>query len=358
MKCLEKSKQRPYSIVITDDFKHLTDWIIEAPSSICIVTDDNVSKLYLDEVEGILRRLAPTYSHIIKHGEMTKNLNTVSEVYNTLVQHKIDRSSLVVALGGGVVGDLAGFVAATYMRGVPFIQIPTTIVAQNDSSVGGKVGVDYLNYKNMVGAFYNPSLVYINVTTLQTLPEREVCAGMGEVIKHGIIKDAKLVDYLEQNQKGILSCNTKELIDMTAYSIQIKSDIVEEDPTEKGIRKILNFGHTIGHAIESLSDFTLLHGECVGYGIVMAAYISYERAYMTEDDLVRIINLCKYYGLLKPFKCAKEEAVCECILHDKKKQQGKVDFILSKKIGETIICNDVKQDEIISALHFTEKTCQ
>lgn len=359
MKILDKTPNRPYNIVITTDFSELEAKVkkVVTPSSIMIITDTHVEKLYLQQIKELMGHIAPVYTCTIEAGETSKTLSTVTDIYNSLVHHQLDRSSVIVALGGGVVGDIAGFVASTYMRGIPFIQIPTTVVAQNDSSIGGKVGVDYLTHKNMVGSFYQPKLVYINISTLLTLDQREFTGGLAEVIKHALIKDNVFYDYLKTHKDKILKRDIETLIEVTAMSCQIKSDVVEEDSHEMGIRKLLNFGHTIGHAIETLSNFSIIHGECVGYGICMAAYISRVRSYITAEELKDIITVCKDYGLLTKLENYRIEDILVQMKYDKKKLHGKISFILLRGIGEATIVLDVTDEEVSQAVLFTEKTC-
>ncbi|MGL6173234.1 MAG: 3-dehydroquinate synthase [Cellulosilyticaceae bacterium] len=359
MKILDKTSKRPYEIVLTQDFAQLKVKVKEVvkPSSILIVTDDHVEGLYLEEVKVILEELAPVFVHTIQAGEASKTLNTVMGIYDTLISQQLDRSSMIVALGGGVVGDIAGFVASSYMRGIPFIQIPTTVVAQNDSSIGGKVGVDYHAHKNMVGAFYQPQLVYININTLKSLEEREFIGGLAEVIKHALIKDYTFYDYLKAHKDKILKREMETLLEMTYRSCQIKSLVVEEDAKEMGIRKILNFGHTIGHAIETLSQFSILHGECVGYGMCMAAHISLKRGFITEQTFGEIVEVCKQYGLLKTLMHYDIDVILGQMKYDKKKLHGKISFILLEQIGKAYIAEDITDEEILQAVLFTEKTC-
>lgn len=354
MRCIGYNDNKPYAIRIEKD----NDGLVEAikacvmPSSICLITDSHVADYYLEEVTAKLSEIAPVVAHVFEAGEHSKHLETVTAIYDTLLAMKMDRSGLIVALGGGVVGDLAGFVASSYMRGIPFVQLPTTVVAQNDSSIGGKVGVDYLEHKNMVGAFYNPLLVYTNIQTLQTLPQREFFGGMSEVIKHGIIKDVALYDYLVANREKILTKDDATLMDMTYQSALVKSKVVEGDPKESGERKILNFGHTIGHAIETLSHFSLSHGECVAYGMIMAAYISYERQYISKEVLKDIEGVCLGYGLLDVFPDFDHQEVIRQMTYDKKKAHGKIAFVLMKAIGEVCIVKDVTDQEVINALSY------
>lgn len=359
MNRIKEKISRPYPIVLTKGFDALQKEIeaVYKPSSLLIITDSQVAPLYLEQVKQILIQIAPVYSYTFEAGEHSKHLNTVTAVYDALVEMQLDRNTLIVALGGGVVGDLAGFVASTYMRGIPFVQIPTTVLSQNDSSIGGKVGVDYFNHKNMVGAFYQPKLVYINIQVLQTLPEREYASGMAEIIKHGLIKNKALYNNLKQLKEAIKDKRTDALIAITYASCEVKCQVVEEDVYENGNRKILNFGHTIGHAIETLSDFKLLHGECVAYGMCMSAFISYQRGLLSKQDLLDIVNLCKDYQLLMPLDRYDTEKIIEQMGYDKKKAYGKIAFILLEGIGKASIVTDVTHQEIVEAVEFAVKTC-
>lgn len=359
MRQINAVTNRNYKILLHQNFDLLEDEIkaVCKPSQICIITDTNLEALYLKEVQSICSKIANTFVHVYEAGEASKNLTTITQIYDTLVAHNMDRSGLIVALGGGVVGDMAGFAASSYMRGIKFIQVPTTTVAQNDSSMGGKTGVDYLAHKNMVGAFYNPLLVYSNLSTLKSLPEREFTGGLAEVIKHGLIRDAKLFTLLEEEVNAILNQEEALIEEMTYASSLVKCSVIEEDLKELNLRKILNYGHTIGHSIETLSDFTLSHGQCVAYGSCMAAYISFKRGYLDEAAVTRIIKVFRSYKLLSPIPYFDKEAVWEQMSYDKKMAYGKISFILLKAIGEAIIVTDVTKDEVINAILFIEKTC-
>lgn len=359
MKKLNPNPKREYPIVFTSDFEALQESILEVshPSTITIITDSNVAPLYLECVKAKCMDIAPVYTYVFEAGEQSKHLTTVQCIYDTLIANQVDRSGLIIALGGGVVGDLAGFVASSYMRGIPFIQVPTTVVAQNDSSMGGKVGVDYLKHKNMVGSFYQPQLVYTNIHTLKTLPRREFISGLAEVLKHSLITKTDLYDYLIKNKDNLLRQDEKSLLEMTYKSCCIKCHVVEEDAKELNLRRILNFGHTLGHALETVSNFSILHGECVAYGSMMASYISYKRGMITLDVLERIHMLFKQYELLAPLSTFSDEQVLKQILFDKKKTHGQIAFILLKNIGEIEIVQDVTEEEMKKALIYIKETC-
>lgn len=347
------------TVHIAHDFAALGQCVSELGkvSQFMIITDSNVAQYYLDEVETILQEFAPVTTYCFVAGEPSKHFQTVFEAYDKLLEVKFDRSGMIVALGGGVVGDLAGFVASSYMRGIPFLQIPTTIVAQNDSSIGGKVGIDYHQHKNMVGAFYLPKLIYTNIHTLQTLPQREVVGGLSEVIKHGLISDRVLYDYLITHVDKILARDIEAMRFITERSCNVKLDVVEQDPTEKGLRRLLNFGHTIGHAIETLYAFEWIHGECVGYGMAMAAWLSQQRGYLTTAEVEGILDLLRTYGLVHaPLEIA-SEALYEQMAFDKKKAYGKIPFVLLEHIGKAIIVDDVMKAEIIQAIDWVKQKC-
>lgn len=345
-----------YSIIFHNDFNGLQ----EALSSLglnnrrfMIISDSNVSSLYLDELSNIISPLAKKLvCFTFEAGESSKNLDTVSQAYNMLIREQFDRNDILIALGGGVTGDLTGFVAATYLRGIEYIQVPTTLLSMVDSSIGGKTGVDFKSYKNMIGAFHQPKLVYMNLSTLNSLPKKEFNAGMGEIIKHGLIKDSAYYFWLNDIRNNILSLDYELLKQMIIRSCLIKKDVVEKDPNEKGDRALLNFGHTIGHAIEKLMDFKLLHGECIAIGMVAAAYISHKRDFISKDELDNIINSIKEFGLPTKVKGLNPEDIYSVTKLDKKMESDKIKFILLKKIGSACIDTSVSKDEMIEASKF------
>jgi len=276
------------------------------------------------------------HKYVIAAGEENKNLDTVNEIYRYLVKQKLERNSVLIALGGGVVGDITGFVAATFLRGINFVQVPTTLIAQADSSVGGKVGVDFEGSKNIIGAFYQPRLVYINVNSLKTLPKREVQAGLAEVVKHGIIKDRDFFDYVEYNLNKIFEFKEDVLQFTARANCSIKGSVVEEDEREGGLRAILNFGHTIGHAVESVSGFQLLHGECVSIGMVGAFKMAQHLGMVDAKESDRVIGLLERIGLPTGIKGMDVDKVFAQMYHDKKIKNNKLVFILPKRIGEVL----------------------
>jgi 3-dehydroquinate synthase len=302
-----------------------------------IITDTNVGKCYARTVFNSLAAAGFLPSLIIvQAGETAKSLKTVQACYDQLAGHRLDRKSFIVALGGGVVGDLAGFVAATYLRGIAFVQVPTTLLAQVDSSVGGKVGVNLKAGKNLVGAFYQPKLVLCDLDTLKTLPDREFRAGLAEVIKYGIIYDAKLFALIERRLPNLLKREMKLLRLVIARCCEIKAEVVGRDETDEGPRAILNFGHTIGHAIENISGYgKYLHGEAISIGQVAAAKLSRAVLGLPERDVARIENIFKRTGLPVQIvlNSSKRQMLLDAMRLDKKVSSGETKFVLAKRIG-------------------------
>ena len=318
---------------------------------ICIVTDSNVGPLYESAVEEVLRKVSSDISvFTFEAGEKNKNLDTVSSLYQTLIQNGLDRKSLLVALGGGVVGDLTGFGAATYLRGIDFIQIPTTLLAQVDSSVGGKTGVDFQQYKNMVGAFHQPKLVYMNLSTLTTLPPEQFACGMGEILKTGLICDGEFFRFVCREQESIKALDMKLIAAMVRRCCEIKAGVVERDPKEQGERALLNLGHTVGHAVEKLKNFTLLHGQCVGAGLVAAAYLSMKRGLLNEQEYQEICRGCADYDLPIHVDGLIPQDVLAATKKDKKMEQGHIKFILMDGIGKSFIDKTVTDAEMLSCI--------
>ena len=343
-----------YDIAIEKDFSKLAMKVSELGISgrkLCIVTDSNVGELYADEVKNELEKTGnAVFVYTFRAGEASKNLNTVEDVYEYLIINKFDRKDMIVALGGGVVGDLAGFTAATYLRGIDFIQVPTSLLAQVDSSIGGKTGVDFRAYKNMVGAFHQPRLVYMNLSVLGSLSERLFNSGFGEIIKHGFIRDKEYYTWLKENIQHIKSHDYDALENMIAISCNIKRRVVELDPTEKGDRALLNFGHTLGHAIEKLKNFELYHGECVVLGMVAALEISRIRQLISDAEYEDAINTFKAYNFPVTVDGISVEDVIKVSKNDKKMDAGKIKFILLDRIGNAYIDKTVTDDEMRAAL--------
>ena len=343
-----------YDIVFEHSFDRLAEELKLLNSEyrkVCIVTETKVESVYLEQVRNVLKPVCKELiSFVFPEGEASKNLNTVSDLYEYLIQNKFDRKDLLLALGGGVTGDLTGFAAATYLRGIDFVQVPTTLLSQVDSSIGGKTGVDFNAYKNMVGAFHMPKLVYIHIGTLNTLPEREFNCGLGEIIKHGLIKDAGYLTFIKEHREEIKNRVPDVLKEMIYGSCMIKKGVVERDPKEQGERAMLNFGHTLGHAIEKKMDFSMLHGECVALGSIMALYISYQMGNITKEEYEENRKFIEWFGYpTLPADIDPEELV-EITKVDKKMESGFVKFIVLNKIGQADIVKTVTDEMMKEAV--------
>ncbi|MCR5215823.1 MAG: 3-dehydroquinate synthase [Lachnospiraceae bacterium] len=343
-----------YDIVIAPDFSLLKDELLKLSitgKKLAIITDSHVMPLYAKEVASILESAGnKVFTYAFAAGEANKNLNTVEQVYEFLIANQFDRTDCLVALGGGVVGDLCGYAAATYLRGVSFIQIPTTLLSQVDSSIGGKTGVDFKSYKNMVGAFHMPKLVYTALHTLKSLDERQFNSGLGEIIKHGIIKDAAYYAWLQSHVKEIKSLDVDTLEYMIRISDEIKRQVVEKDPKEKGERALLNFGHTLGHAMEKQIYEHYYHGECVVLGMIAAMQISLKRGLVTEEEFQDFIKLCQDFQFPLTVSGVDAQAVIAATKNDKKALSGKIKFILANSIGQAFIDLTVSEEEMKESL--------
>lgn len=347
-------KKPCYDIVFTKDFELLADELAAfdiEERRIAVICDSNTERLFSETVVSKLTgHCKKVVVHTFPAGEASKTLDTVREIYKHLIEEKFDRKDLLIALGGGVVGDVTGFAAATYLRGVDFVQIPTTMLAQADSSIGGKTGVDFDGYKNMVGAFYMPKLVYMNVTTLKELDDRQFYAGFAEVMKHGLIKDALYYEWLLDHMYEIHDRDTDTLLEMVERSCGIKKLVVEKDPTEKGDRALLNFGHTIGHAIEKAKQFTLLHGECISLGMAAAAYISWKRENLSMEEYYEVRDMFVPFNLPISIEDIDLQEILTLTKSDKKMEGGQIRFVLLKKVGKAVIDSSVTDEEILAAL--------
>lgn len=324
--------------------------------STLIVTNETIAPLYLERLQAALGGSIRQDVVILPDGEQHKQLSTCMQVYDRLLEQRHDRKTTLIALGGGVIGDLTGFVAATYQRGVDFIQIPTTLLAQVDSSVGGKTGVNHPLGKNMIGAFHQPRLVLADTETLATLPERELAAGLAEVIKYGLIRDAEFFAWLEINMEALLARETEALAHAIRVSCQIKAGVVAADETEQGVRAILNLGHTFGHAIETATGYSQwLHGEAVGTGMLMAAWMSIALGWLDEADYQRIERLIARAGLpLRPPAEMSAEQFLDLMAVDKKAEAGRLRLVLQQGIGDAVVTADFDPGALRHTLgHFT-----
>lgn len=356
------NKKPCYDIVYSQSFNGFWEELQELGAEekrLCIVTDSNVEKLYGEEIRTLLEgkcKKAVLYS--FPAGEESKNLDTVKVLYKFLIEEGFDRKDMLLALGGGVVGDLTGYVSATYLRGIDFVQIPTTLLAQADSSIGGKTGVDFDGYKNMVGAFKMPRLVYMNLATLKSLDDRQFFAGFAEIMKHGLIKDAIYYEWLIENMYEICERDLNVLEEMVMRSNTVKKLVVEKDPMELGDRALLNFGHTIGHAIEKAKNFELFHGECVALGCVAAAYISWKKEYLSMEEYYEVRDMFVPFYLPITVEGISPEQIVALTKSDKKMEAGTIKFVLLKKIGKAFVDRTVTEEEILEAvkeIYFSEE---
>ncbi len=345
-----------YHIYLEKSFENLKHAVSELDVSdrrALIVTDTNVAPLYLDTVKEALRECFLYVCEIVlTPGEKYKNTDSIADIYEKAIQENFDRNDYMVALGGGVIGDMTGFAAATYMRGIRFIQIPTTLLSQVDSSIGGKTGVDFRAYKNMVGAFHMPSLVYSNVSTLKTLDSVQYASGMGEVIKHSLIRNKDYFLYLSEHIPELKERDLEVLIKTVYESNLIKKAVVEEDPKEKGERQLLNFGHTLGHAIEKCSEFGYSHGQCVAFGCLAAMYIS---GTVSPEQETSVRELMKAVGLETVLKKMDHQDILSATRKDKKMDKGRVRFILLNSLGDAYIDHNVSDERMLEALMYISK---
>jgi 3-dehydroquinate synthase len=300
-----------------------------------IVTNPNIAALYGDIVtESLLKSGFQVVLIEVKDGEEFKTSTTLNCIYDKLIDAGLDRNSFIVALGGGVVGDMAGFAAATYLRGIHFVQVPTSLLSQVDSSVGGKTAIDHPRGKNLIGAFYQPSLVLIDVDTLKTLPVREFRAGLAEVVKYGIILDSDFFKFLENNLNNILSMDKDSLVYVIQRCCQLKAQIVEQDEKESGLRAVLNYGHTLGHALETSAGYgVMVHGEAVAIGMVLAARISFSYGHCSSEDVSRITGLLNGFQLQLPPPEVEIDLLKNALETDKKSRSGVISFICNCGIG-------------------------
>lgn len=351
---VKKDGKPCYDIRLEPDFGGLPAALAELHTEkrkICIVTDSHVAKLYGKEFSQLLSACCAGVSvFVFPAGEEHKTLDTVRRLYEHLIRERYDRKDLLAALGGGVAGDLTGFAAATYLRGIDFIQIPTTLLSQVDSSIGGKTGVDFDAYKNMVGAFHMPRLVYMNLSVLKSLPKRQFSSGMAEIIKHGLIQDEGYFRWLQENREPVLAGDYEALLHMIGESCRIKQQVVEEDPTEQGIRAWLNYGHTVGHAVEKLKDFQMSHGECVAVGSAAAARLSCLRGHLTEEMCGEIEHTFLSYGLPVRVEGLHPEEILKATKLDKKMEAGAIKFVLLRRPGEAYTARDVSDEELLRGI--------
>jgi 3-dehydroquinate synthase len=341
---------RAYTITLGDGIlDHLSALLDDAgaPARRFVVSSPLVWRLHGERFQ----RASPAEPILVADGERYKQLNTVSRVYDALVRANADRASTVITFGGGVIGDLAGFAAASYLRGVALVHVPTTLLAQVDSAIGGKVGVNHPLGKNLIGAFYQPHTVIVDPSVLSTLPRREFRAGLYEVIKYGMTSSRPLFDRLVRDRKAIFAKQPDVLAAIIGDSCQIKAAVVAADEKESGLRRILNFGHTAGHALEAVTKYRRYrHGEAVGYGMLVAADLAVARRALAPGDRDALAGLVASLGPLPPIADISSAQMLEAMQHDKKMVAGTLHFVLPTAIGATTIVNDVSSEEILAAL--------
>lgn len=351
-----KSKRKEYPIFIGN---HLMEKIASLYdfsnySRVFIVTDQNIKPLFLKTLMVAVSINATFFT--LTPGEKEKHVGNIQKIWKAMHEAQCDRKSLVINLGGGVVGDMGGFAASTYMRGIDFLNIPTTLLAQVDASVGGKTGIDFSGIKNLVGTFDQPKAIIVDVQTMATLPKREFLSGFAEIIKHGLIKDRRY--FAKVTSKHPLEFNQNELLDIIKRSCEIKAEIVESDETENGQRKLLNFGHTIGHAIEALSLETnrpLLHGEAISVGMVAAAKISQRIGFLSNADVEIIQQSLQNADLPIRITGIATDTILKKIKSDKKNEKGKINLTLLQSIGKGVYNQNISEAEIIKAIKYIQK---
>jgi 3-dehydroquinate synthase len=356
MKCITVALgDRPYPIHVGEGaLSVLPDTLAQvgAKGAVAIVTDSNVAPLYAEQVANLIEQAGLTATVCaFPAGEANKRISQIEYLCGAFLEAGLDRSSMVIALGGGVVGDVAGYAAASFMRGIPFIQIPTTIVAQVDSSVGGKTGVNHPLAKNIIGAFHQPVAVITDLALLRSLPDRELRAGLAEAIKHGIIADAELFTYMVEHAAAILDKDLSALETPVLRSCEIKAGVVAEDEKEYGLRAILNYGHTFGHGVEAASNYdTFLHGEAIAIGMEAASRLS-RHLDMVDDAFVDAQTACfTAYGLPTTWGAMPVDSTLEAMKHDKKVRAGTMKFILADRMGHVVQRTDITLDQARLAL--------
>ena len=344
--------ENSYQIYI--DYHHLPQLGIlmrelKLGEKVAVVTDSRVGSLYAEKVMAVLRENGyRPFLITIPEGEEYKSRSSAADIYEKLIRQKMERRSPILALGGGVIGDLTGFVAATFLRGVPFLQIPTTLMAQVDSSVGGKVAVNHPRGKNLIGCFYQPRLVFMELDFLSTLASQEFASGLAEVVKCGLIADRSFFEYLERNRLSVRHREPAAIRQVVKRCCEIKSKIVEKDEKEEiGLRTILNYGHTLGHALETVTSYrTYLHGESVALGIVFASRLSLRLGLLNEKEQERVISLLQDFVLPVQLPKIEVDSLLKAMEYDKKVVSGKIQFVLTKGIGHAIISTEISLDLI------------
>ncbi|SCH17089.1 3-dehydroquinate synthase [uncultured Clostridium sp.] len=346
---MEKIDNKVCNIIIDNSYKNFEENLKKQGNYdlVLIISDSNVYNSQGHEfIKHINARIV--YEYIVSPGEDSKSLDTYEKIIEYCVRINLSRKSVIIALGGGVVGDLAGYVASTYMRGIDVIQVPTSLLAQVDSSIGGKTGINIGNFKNIVGTFYQPKFTYINVDSLKTLSEDEFLSGMSEVIKYSIIYDYEFIDYLIENSEAIINRESDKLYYIVKKCASIKAKVVEADEKEGGFRKILNFGHTFGHGVEKLCHIS--HGEAVSIGMNMAFKMALREGFIKEEYCNKFLEVCEKYSLPMNFENADEEEVLNIMKSDKKNSFSKINLVLPVGLGEVEVINTISEEKILDII--------
>lgn len=345
MKEIRIGASKEYSVYVasgTDSISFLMDK--HKVKRVFILTDERVYNLYGSKFKTLAYEIIGI--KVIKPGEDSKSIDVVMDIYKELVNCGADRKTVIAAVGGGVVGDIAGFAASTFMRGMELIQIPTTLMAQCDSSIGGKNGFNFMNLKNAIGTFYQPVFVFSNVNFIKTLDESEYKSGLAEVIKYGFIKDENLFNYIENNREAILQRENDKLIHLVHECARIKGEIVEKDEFDTGLRHLLNFGHTIGHGVEGASNFNISHGAAVAAGMIMESQIAVNMGKLDEKSMDRLIGVLKFFNLYDIKSGLDKKKIFELVEKDKKKTGGNIKMPLPIGVGNAIITSEVTLEHI------------
>ncbi len=348
-----KEKRKFYPLIIEDELLEDVPSLLkeeEPNAKYVLVTDSNVNKHHTEKFFKLMKDEGLKAEKIvIPPGEQTKSVVTYNNLMQKLIGLGTERSSILIAFGGGVIGDITGFAAATFMRGIKYLQIPTTLLSQVDSSIGGKTGINLPQGKNLIGAFHHPEKVFIDLSTLDTLPEDELRNGLVELVKHAIIKDKKLFYYLEDHLKEILGKKKDVLKTAIIQSLKIKKEIVEEDEKERDIRKLLNYGHTFGHAIESINNYKIAHGRAVCAGMILAAKLSKELGFIKDEELEEHNKILRQILKVDLKKVPANKMIDE-MKKDKKRISGKLNFVLLKGIGKAFVTSEIPEDKLRKVL--------
>lgn len=350
---VSSKKTNQYDILADFSFEGLKGRLSElfqSSGKVCIVTDSNVGPLHLEEIKKHMPDNVKVYEYVIEAGEASKNISTVENILKFLVDNSFLRKDFLVALGGGVTGDITGFVASLYMRGIPFVMLPTSLLAMADSSIGGKTAVDFGGVKNIVGAFNMPSLIFMNLDLLKTLPEREYYAGFAEIMKAALLADSSFYEWLIENMYEICEKDPETVSTMLEKAINIKKGVVERDPFENGERALLNLGHTIGHGIEITSNGELLHGECVALGCVAAAFISWKMDMIKMEDYYEVRDMFVPFNLPISIERDSLQPILDALMKDKKNTTGQINMVLLKKVGKATLVKDIPVELVVQAL--------